>query len=156
MDSCLSTYYICFYYCNLQQLAVLLFKKRRSEGNFVFLFYLLFILSIQARALSMIHLRGSITNLRADSWGERSTTSKSNLSLLINSANGSRPTIGNDLFKVGKSTYKLFYNRYCAFRIMDVYWTQLPYEVQVYLQRYCSFLPLIFLPLSTPHSLLFT
>ena len=28
-------------------------------------------------------------------------------------------TISRSLFKVGKSTYKSFYNRYCAFRIMD-------------------------------------
>ena len=28
-------------------------------------------------------------------------------------------TIGKELFKAGKSAYKLLYNRYCAFRIID-------------------------------------
>lgn len=105
----------------------------------------------------MIYLRGNTTDLRAGSW-EQSTTSKSHPSPFDKLCQRtSISTISKEHFRLGKSTCKSLYNRYCAFRIMDICWMnhRCHRKSKRISTTICFFLSLIFLPPSIPHSLPF-
>ena len=105
----------------------------------------------------MIYLRGNATDLRAGSW-EQSTISKSHPSPFDKLCQRtSISTISEEHFRLGKSTCKSLYNRYCAFRIMDICWMnhRCHRKSKRISTTICFFLSLIFLPPSIPHSLPF-